>query len=47
MLQKITTREPTREQVEVAMAALGSVLDARAADYAERTYLELAAQAAS
>lgn len=47
MLQKITTREPTLEQLEVAIAALGSVLDARAADYAERTYLELAAQSAS
>jgi uncharacterized protein YqhQ len=47
MLQKITTREPTLEQLEVAIAALGSVLDARAADYAEHTYLELAAQSAS
>jgi uncharacterized protein YqhQ len=46
MLQKLTTSEPSREQLEVAIAALTSVLDVQAADFAEKTYLELA-QAAS
>jgi uncharacterized protein YqhQ len=41
MLQKITTREPTLEQVEVAMAALRAVLEAEAAEAAERAYLQL------
>jgi uncharacterized protein YqhQ len=46
MLQKITTKEPTLEQVEVAMAALKAVLEAEAAEAAERTYLELSRSAA-
>lgn len=41
MLQKITTKEPTLEQVEVAMTALRAVLEAEAAEAAERTFLEL------
>jgi uncharacterized protein YqhQ len=41
MLQKITTSEPTRDQVEVAMSALRAVLESEAADLAERTYFEL------
>ncbi len=42
MLQKITTKEPSDEQVEVAMAALNSVLEESALDLASRTVLELA-----
>jgi uncharacterized protein YqhQ len=42
MLQKITTKEPTDDQVEVAMVALSAVLDSQAMDFAEQTYLELA-----
>jgi uncharacterized protein YqhQ len=42
MLQKITTKEPTDEQVEVAMAALSAVLESEAIDFVEKSYLELA-----
>ncbi len=42
MLQKITTKEPTDDQVEVAMAALKSVLESEAIDFVEKSYLELA-----
>ncbi len=41
-LQRITTREPSDEQVEVAMAALAAVLEEEAIDFAEETYLQLA-----
>lgn len=40
MLQKITTREPTDDQVEVAMAALNAAMEAEAADLAEQTLFE-------
>ena len=40
-LQKITTREPSDDQVEVAMAALNAAMEAEAADVAERTMFEL------
>lgn len=41
MLQKITTREPSDDQVEVAMAALEAAMEAEAAEVAEQTLLEL------
>lgn len=43
MLQKITTKEPTTEQLEVAMAALQTVLDAEGQDRVESGLLELSA----
>ena len=46
MLQRITTREPTDEQVEVAMAALEAAMEAEAADLAEQTLTELTQPAA-
>jgi len=42
MLQRITTKEPSDEQVEVAMAALTAVLEEEAIDFVEETYLQLA-----
>jgi uncharacterized protein YqhQ len=42
MLQKITTKEPSDEQVEVAMAALTSVLQESALDPALKPQLQLA-----
>ena len=47
MLQRITTREPTDDQVEVAMAALNSALQADANELAEETFLELSQSTAS
>ncbi len=47
MLQKITTNEPTDDQVEVAMAALDAALQADANELAEETFIELSRSAAS
>lgn len=47
MLQKITTNEPTDDQVEVAMAALNAALQADANELAEETFIELSRSAAS
>jgi uncharacterized protein YqhQ len=41
MLQRITTQEPTLEQLEVAVRALRAVLEASAAEAAERHYREI------
>jgi len=46
LMQKITTNEPTDDQVAVAMAALQSALEAEALDIAEETIVELTAEAA-
>jgi uncharacterized protein YqhQ len=46
MMQKITTNEPTDDQVAVAMAALQSALEAEAADIAEETLVELTTEPA-
>ncbi len=46
MLQKITTKEPTTEQLEVAMAALKAVLEAETAEADERAYQEVTRGAA-
>jgi uncharacterized protein YqhQ len=46
MLQKITTREPTDDQVEVAMTALRAAMEAEAAEIAERTLLAVTQPAA-
>jgi uncharacterized protein YqhQ len=44
MLQSLTTREPEREHLEVAIAALGAVLAAEnPAEFAERDRIEIAA----
>ncbi len=42
LLQRITTKEPSDDQVEVAMSALAAVLQEQAIDFAEETYLQLA-----
>lgn len=47
MLQKVTTREPTDDQVEVAMAALDAALQADANELAEETFTELSQSTAS
>jgi uncharacterized protein YqhQ len=47
MLQHITTREPSRDQLEVAMAALRAAMEADAIELSEETFLELSQSAAS
>jgi uncharacterized protein YqhQ len=47
MLQRITTREPSQEQIAVAMAALQAVLEAEAADSVEDTLFELSGSIAA